>query len=127
MKIVDFIKHYAYCSQNQEGDYDSSFKLDFILSEPSVFDIYGKQYTIDRIRMISTYCGDECDLFFANDEQVFAGIELSLRFIRMIYKRILIEQKRGQLRGWDLADCVADYYNEMKKELKEPPFTDKRG
>jgi hypothetical protein len=116
MGIVEFVKHYATNSQDMTGEYNSSFCFEFILPEACNFEIYGQKHLIDRIRMDSVSWGDECDLVFANEKEVFSGIRIPLRFIRMIYKRILIEQKRGKLRGWCFDDVIRDYYEQAKKE-----------
>jgi hypothetical protein len=113
--ITDCIKHHLSCSQDESGEYNSSYDIDFILSKPCSFSVYGKKLTIDRIKMTPENWGEELSFRFANAEEVFESFIIPNRFIKLILKRVRQEQKDGLLKGYIFDDVIYDLLLEARE------------
>lgn len=94
--IVNSLRSY----RDATDEYQFEYNIDFILSEPCKFNVFGNEYEIDRIKMIPEDWGDEIELKFSNGKKTFSGIDLSGDYIIMVYERVKEEQRNGKLKGW---------------------------
>lgn len=110
----DVIKELCTCSQDMSGEYNSQFKIHFILSDTITFSVLGTEYTIDRVTMRNECDGwsEEPELVFASDKKVFESIDIPKYYIRAFYRRLLKEQKNGVLKGWCIDESIADFYRD---------------
>lgn len=110
--FANVIKELCKCNQDPTGEYNSQFKIHFILSQEITFSVLETDYTIDRIIMRNGCDGwsEEPELVFANDKVVFPNINIPKNYQRAFYRRLLKEQKKGVLKGWCFDEDIAELY-----------------
>lgn len=108
IEILKVVKNNLSSRQDMSGEYSTNCDIDFILSHPITFNIFDKEFVIDRVKMYDWY-GDEIGLKYANAEKSFCCFNVSKVFAHKIYFRIMEEQKEhGVLNGWSLEDSIME-------------------
>lgn len=108
IEIVEVINNNLSSSQDMSGEYVTNCDIDFVLSSPITFQIFEKEFTIDRVKMFDWY-GDEIGLKYASAEKEFCCFEVSKVFTHKIYSRIKEEQKEGGvLAGWSFEETLME-------------------
>ena len=107
IKITEVIPLHQSSGSDMDGEWTSSFNIDFILDTPQTIQVFNQTITIDRIKMYSHY--DELVLRLASRDRVFENLEVSKIFVKLIID--FLEERMTDktfLKGWDFTSNLYD-------------------
>lgn len=102
IEIVDVVINTLNSHQDMTGEYNTNCDVDFMLSEQIQFNIFNKEYVIDRVKMGVKW--DVVTVEYAQKDKVFCCFPVSKIFVHKVLNRVIQEQKGGVLSGWMFAD-----------------------
>lgn len=108
--IKEVVKNALSSSSNIDGEWNTHCDIDFILDEPCKLNLFDEEITIDRVKMYIQYW--ETCLSFANSDNYFDCFKVPKNFVNAIYRKVLIEQNGGFMKGYSFGEDLLDMLQE---------------
>lgn len=126
--IKEIIIHKCVCSQSPAtGEWDTEVHIEFMLKNPQRFNIFGKEYCIDRIILEtddwgiyghSLYINDFCGISYCVINKCLPFVPIEIHTLKEIADKLqeLEKDNDSWLNGCIISDDIYEYIEEIEKK-----------